>query len=235
MIKLFKILLSLIVAPFRWVVACIKRDRFRVYPGKVVQIIGLPGTGKTMAAHALMVRSAKMFDAKYATEDAGSKIAQKITLHDIGTHRFRRCLFLIDESSLNGLDAREWSGNFKGDRKNILRQLKLVRHYHNAFITTSQSAGDNDSKVRGLSSSTWVAHSFFHAWIIVKRAVQWFEWQDGQYLPHLDEPSVFEMICDPYSHIILRKKRWGKLYNSWATVSELDVLPYFRSEDKKSS
>lgn len=226
--KLIKLLFSLLVAPLKWLVALIRKDRFTIYPGKVVQFIGLPGTGKTLSAHALMFRSKARFKGGlYATEDAGSKLAKKISPECLAAYRFRGSLFLIDESSLNGFDAREWGRNFRGDKKNILAQLKLCRHYHNSFITTSQSAGDNDSKLRGLSSTTYVCHKFLRHFIIVKRAIQWFEWCDGQYLPHLDEPSFLELITDPYAFKILRIKKWGKFYNTYATVDYIDNLPEY--------
>lgn len=230
--RLFQVAGALMRAPFVWLMCAIRRDRLRVYPGQVIQIIGLPGTGKTMTAHAMISRSKDLYypGALFATEDAGSKICKTITLKDLATHKFQRSLIMIDESSLNGLDARDWQHNFRGDSKNVLRQIKLVRHYHNAIITTSQSAGDNDSKLRGLSKRTWVCHKLSKRWIICKRAVQWFEWQDGNYLPHLDEPSIFEMITDPYCWGLVSIRKYGKMYNSWATVEELDKLPYFRTD-----
>lgn len=169
----------------------------------------------------------------YATEDAGSKICEEISIEDLARYKFRYSLFLIDESSLNGFDSREWQRNFKGiDGKNVLRQLKLNRHYHNSFITTSQNAGDNDSKIRGMSRSTWVCHNK-GKYILTVRAVQWFEWKDGNYLPHLDEPSLLEKITDPYCWYLVKKKKYGKMYDTYATVEALDILPDYKA--KKST
>lgn len=231
MIRFFKKVFAIIYAPFAWIFALIKGDRFVISKPGVIQFIGIPGSGKTMSAVALMHRSAEKKGKyhncrRYATRDAGCKIAKTITTQDLANHKFKDSIILIDESSLNGFDSREWQHNFKGDKKNILRQLKLHRHYGNAFITTSQSANDNDSKIRdGVSSQTWICHNR-RTKVICRRAIIWYTFDNGNYILCIDEPSRFERLTDPYLSYSVSKRKYGKLYDSWATVPEIDSLPY---------
>lgn len=234
MIRLLKKILDIMMMPWNWLFAFIRQDRFVLRKASVVQFIGIPGSGKTMGAVCMMYRSTKGTGAgKYknaklfATQDAGCKIATTISTQDLATHKFRNSIIMIDESSLNGLDSREWAHNFKGDKKNILRQLKLHRHYGNSFITTSQSANDNDSKIRdGIVSQTWICHNR-RTHVTCKRAIIWYAFDNGNYQLCIDEPSRFEMLCDPYLWYMVSKRKYGKYYDSWATVPEIDDLPEY--------
>lgn len=237
MIRFFGIMIDILLAPWRWMGALIRQDRFVLKRPSCVQFIGIPGSGKTMGAVCMLYRTS-MWKGKgkykhapiYGTEDAGLKIGKTIKTQDLCTHKFRNSLILIDESSLNGLDAREWQGNFKGDKKNLLRQLKLHRHYGNSFITTSQSANDNDSKIRdGIVSQTWIAHNKISK-VVCRRAIIWYKFDNGNYILCIDEPSRFERIVNPYLSFGVKKKKYGKLYDSWATVPEIDKLPEYGIE-----
>lgn len=227
-------IVSLFMAPFEWLQALIKSDRFIIYPGQVVQFIGLPGSGKTMGASVMIKRSSdKLKMGVISTPDAGLKFG---TVCDVKkllcSYRINNKIVMIDESSLNGFDSREWSTNFKGDGKKALAQLKLCRHYRNSFITTSQNLNDNDGKIRdGLVKSTYVCHSImFKKFILCERATIIYTFEDGNYKQHIYLPSLFKKIVDPYSFYIIYKKKAGKLYNSWATVDIIDNLPEYKGQ-----
>lgn len=234
--RLIKYFFGLLFAPFRWVKCWIKRDRLVLWKPSVVQFIGIPGSGKTMCAVAMMKRSADNPESmyyncrRYATKDAGCKIAKQIEDSDLAKYKFKKSILLIDESSLNGFDSREWHSNFKGDQKNKLRQIKLHRHYGNSYITTSQSANDNDSKLRdGVVSQTWICHNR-RWWVVCYRAIIWYRFDNGNYCLCVDEPSPIERIIDPYLSFHCFKKVYGKYYDSWATIPEIDNLPEYGKE-----
>lgn len=242
--RLFKIIFGVLFAPFRWIAAWWRDDRFILFTPSVIQFIGIPGSGKTMSAVCMMKRSTQAAKAGkyknsrlYATRDAGIKLSGAMTIDgdDLARYKFKNSIILLDESSLNGFDSREWQHNFKQgsdgkiDKKNKLRQLKLHRHYGNSFITTSQSANDNDSKIRdGLVKQTWICHNG-RWWIKCYRAIIWYKFDNGNYLLCVDEPAPIERFIDPYLSYHVRKSKYGQYYDSWATVPEIDNLPYFGS------
>lgn len=228
--KFIKTIVKLLFAPGAWFFALIRGDRFIIRKPGFIQFIGIPGSGKTMSAICLMYRSSQkgMYKdcKKYSTRDAGSKISKEISIEDLMTHKFKKSIIMIDESSLNGLDSRDWQHNFKGERKLVLKQFKLHRHYKNAFITTSQSANDNDSKIRdGIASQTWICHDK-GKYISCRRAIIWYTFDNGNFIQCIDEPSRFERLIDPYLSFRVKKKKYGAMYDSWATIPEIDTLPY---------
>lgn len=245
--RLFNILIDIFMAPFKWLGALIKRNRFKIYPGQVISFIGLPGTGKTLSAVAMAERSKKMYPrGLYATEDCGHVYAKPFSPADLERYKFKYSLIIQDETSLNGYDARDWQRNFKGPRKRKkegedeapkqpigslkLKQIKLVRHMHNGYINTTQNSNDEDGKLRGVTSSVWVCEPFRLfgklKGCVAQRAVIWWSFCDGVYTRHLDTPTLFEKATNPYCWFYVSIKRYGNLYNTHATVEAVESLPY---------
>lgn len=208
-----------------------------VTPGQAVQIIGLPGSGKSLAAVKMAYDSMQYYDRVICTADIGLKLpnkngnlypAKKITAKELSTHRIKKHLVLFDEASLNGLDSRSWSQNFKGDEGlQFLAQFKLLRHYHNSYIVTNQGARETDSKLTdSIFKATWRAcgKRFFGKLIKLEKLIVCHEFENGSYKAIYYRPPFLKGIfTGAYKYIPVKK--YGRLYNSWATSELLDKLP----------
>ena len=229
--RLIRAILALLRAPFSWLRAAIKNDRFLLYPGKCVIFIGLPGTGKTLGAICMLQRSKHMYKRICATEDAGLRESGNIyTLSpDIwATRKLRSTAILVDESALNGFFARDFGANFSArtGARNKLVALKLRRHLHNGVIITTQSLGDNDTVVRQMTDTVYICrHSIIPGRCVAERAVIWYEFDgNGNYRCKVDRPTFFEKLTNPYQFYSYSVKKYKKFYNSFAIPQDYDRL-----------
>lgn len=229
--RLIRAILALLRAPFVWISAIVKKDRFILYPGKCVIFIGLPGSGKTLGAICMLQRSKHMYKQICATEDAGlpESADTHILTHDIwARYKLRRTAILVDESALNGFFARDFGANFSArtGARNKLVALKLRRHLHNGVIITTQSLGDNDTVVRQMTDTVYICrHSIIPGRCVAERAVIWYEFDaDGNYRCKVDRPSFFERLTNPYQWYSYSVKRYKKFYNSFAIPQDYEQL-----------
>lgn len=229
--QLIRAILALLRAPFLWIRAAVKNDRFLLYPGKCVILIGLPGTGKTLGAICMLQRSKRMYKRICATEDAGltESADTHILTPDIwARYKLRRTAILVDESALNGFFARDFGSNFSArtGARNKLVALKLRRHLRNGVIITTQSLGDNDTVVRQMTDTVYICrHSIIPGRCVAERAVIWYEFDpDGNYRCKVDRPTFFERLTNPYQSYSYSVKRYKKFYNSFAIPKDYDSL-----------
>ena len=229
--RLIRAILALIKAPFLWLFSLVKKDRFKLYPGKCVIFIGLPGTGKTLGAICMLTRSKSMYKRICATEDAGLREGGKtytLTPDIWAKHKLRSTAILVDESALNGFFARDFGANFSArtGQRNKLVALKLRRHLHNGVIITTQSLGDNDTVVRQMTDTVYICrHSIIPGRCVAERAVIWYEFDgDGNYRCKVDRPTIFEKITNPYQWYSYSVKKYKKFYNSFAIPQDYERL-----------
>ena len=231
MINLVKKLLALILAPYKWIRALIKGDRFLCYPGQLNIFIGLPGSGKSLGMVAMWQRSKHMYLRTAATEDAGIKDVPLLTLDYWRRWQIKRTLIMIDESALNGFFARDWASNFadKKGSKNKLSVLKLRRHLHDGIIITTQSFGDNDNIIRSMANNIYVcSHWILPGYCIAQKAIIWYEFDDqGNYSYHVDTPTFFEKLTNPYQFKIYSIRKYKRFYNSFQIPEEYSNLPEY--------
>jgi len=228
MLHLIKMIWDVICAPYRWIRATIRRDRFVVYPGQCDIFIGLPGSGKTLSAVAMARRSRKMYRKICATPDAGMVGALTIYDDTWGQYKISNSLIIIDESALNGFFSRDALANFssRGGKRNKLTALKLRRHLHNGLIITTQSFGDNDNVIRSMTNHVWVCRKLLPGYVIAERAIVWYTFDEqGNYTQRIDTPTLFDKLVNPYQSKITSIRKYKKYYNSYVVPDEYKSLP----------
>lgn len=229
--RLIRAILALLRAPFVWISAIVKNDRFLLYPGKCVIFIGLPGSGKTLGAICMLQRSKHMYKQICATEDAGlpESAETHILTPDIwARYKLRRTAILVDESALNGFFARDFGSNFSSrtGQRNKLVALKLRRHLHNGVIITTQSLGDNDTVVRQMTDTVYICrHSIIPGRCVAERAVIWYEFDpQGNYTVRVDRPTFLDKLTNPYQFYSYSVKKYKKFYNSFSIPKDYEQL-----------
>lgn len=205
--------------------------------GQITMIIGLPRCGKTLFAAKLAKQNERDFDKIVCTPDIDlqqeyfSIPVYVLDVHEIFRYRWERTLFILDEGSLNGLDARAFMKNFAGGHgERLLATCKTLGHAYNAMIVTNHSMTDTDTKLRDAISGTFfrARGTFLRWWCIVEQLVINWEYvpEQGKYCATVDEQGfLLTLLSGGYR--LIRKSKWGKLYNSWSIPPILAGLsPY---------
>lgn len=122
-------------------------------------VIGLPGTGKTTCAAAVVRKCNRLKIPVYSNVPLIG--AYKLQKSDIGKYALQDCVLIIDECGLE-FDNRDFDKTFRGpDGKAMLEYIKLIRHQHDPenkdtkikgarLICFSQTV-DIDLKIRSLA------------------------------------------------------------------------------------
>lgn len=205
--------------------------------GQITMIIGLPRCGKTLFAAKLAKQNEREFEKIVCTRDIDLRQeffkipVYVLDVHEIFKYRWTNTLFILDEGSLNGLDARAFMKNFAGGHgERLLATCKTLGHGHNSMIVTNHSMSDTDTKLRDSISGTFfrARGSFLHFWCLVEQLVISWDYvpEQGKYCATVDEQGpIMTLLSGGYRFI--RKSKWGRLYDSWSIPPILAGLsPY---------
>lgn len=205
--------------------------------GQITIVVGLPRSGKSLFATKVAYINQDNFDCIVCTPDISIKPeffripVYTMTVPEMMEYRFRNTLLVIDEASLNGLDSRDAMQNFKNQTgKRWLATCKTLGHGHNSMIMTNHGMTDTDSKVRNsLSGQTYRARgTFFIFWCIIQKLTLSWEFvpEQGTYVPVVDNPGLLQALLSGDFRLV-RKKKWGKMYDSFTVSPILAALPEF--------
>lgn len=175
---------------------------------------GPPGCGKTMFLTKVACKYYKKrpIYTNYKLRLPGVCRFQK---RDIGSYSFPvNSIMLFDEGSLNGFDNRNFKTNFKDP--NMLEYFKLARHYRNSFVFSNQGWDELDLKIRTITSYYYLVRRLpiFSMAIRVTASVG-VDKDTRQIVDFYKIPSLFRIIFDPHSVYLVRRSKYGALYNSW--------------------
>lgn len=177
---------------------------------------GPPGCGKTMFLTKLAVKYYKKRPI-YSNYKISLPGICKFKKDHIGWKSFPvNSIMLFDEGSLNGFDNRNFKTNFKDP--SLLEYFKLARHFRNTFIFSNQGWDELDLKIRTITSYYYLVKKLpiFSIAIRVTASVG-VDKETKQIVDFYKIPSLLRILFDPHSCYLVRRAKYGTLYNSWET------------------
>lgn len=189
--------------------------KFKVVPGDVVYIFGLPGAGKTMFMAKLADDNQKLNFIFCNPELSHLTIKDGVFCRDdIGHFSFPEpSLLLFDEASLDGFDNRNFKSNFDADN---LYFLKKIRHYNASIVFTNHSPDELDKKIRDglVSHCYYVENKGFYSRATRIDKTMLISLIDNDIKMANCFPTFIDRIIDPSCVIYYSHRRYGKLYRT---------------------
>lgn len=216
-----------------------KRNTIHVYPGKIIQIIGFPRSGKTLFAAKICSNNQKYY--KGGVFDTWSMMYKDarahITAKDLSLYRYSYSLIVLDEAQLNGLHNRSWQSNLrdydKGATKNVmLNQLTETGHYHNSYVIITHGKDEVDPSVRdqNLISARYICRRAWWPlgkWYCVAVRLIDHSYMDDQCNVHYftEYPKLWKRLIKKGCMYWVNVKKYGALYDTHAKDPDLERLP----------
>lgn len=216
-----------------------KRNEIKVYPGKIIQIIGFPRSGKTLFAAKIAANNSNRYSGGiFDTYSMMYRYARAhITAKDLSLHKFQNSLIILDEAQLNGLHNRSWQSNLrdydKGATKNVmLNQLTETGHYGNSYIIITHGRDEIDPSVRdqNLISARFICRRAwwpFSKWFCVAIRLIDHQYMDDQGNAHYytEFPRLYKRLFKKNVMYWVKVKKYGMLYDTHAKDPDIERLP----------
>ena len=118
----------------------------------VTMFVGLPGSGKTTLAAAIIKKALKSKKYRAFSNVPIYGAFEYSWQKDFGKADLSQSIIILDEAGLD-VDNRSWEKNFDKDKVSM---LKLLRHYSSKLIVFSQTWNDCDIKIRSMVGKLFI-------------------------------------------------------------------------------